>query len=83
MARRKVIAVPLRYKCPLCGRHSRNLRGLALHLAMKRDSVHKDWRRRHGLPEDYETRKEAMSIAKSIEKIIRQDEEKYRTYVEA
>jgi len=50
---------------------------------MKKDQVHKDWRRRHGLPEDYKTRKEAMSIAKSIEKIIRQDEEKYRTYVEA
>jgi len=77
MARRKVIAKKKRWRCPICHRHSYNIRGLALHLAMKRDNAHAKWRQENGLPIDYQTMKEMQEITNMIIKIIQQEPEKY------
>lgn len=42
----------------------KGLMGIAMHIAMKRDKEHEEWRKEHDLPVDYMTRGEAEEIAK-------------------
>ena len=60
-----------KFRCPICSHQSGSLRGIAQHLAMSRDEVHRAWRREHGLPEDYETMGEAMEMARRILEILK------------
>lgn len=43
----------VRYTCPFDSKHvvQRPLGDLARHMGMTDDKVHKDWRKKHGLPE--------------------------------
>jgi len=82
MGREKVLSVNPKYKCPLCGRHAYKLRDLAMHLAMKKDSSHKNWRREHSFPEDYEGMLEVYRMRKLIMDIIKMEEEKYLVHLQ-
>lgn len=50
-----------------------------MHLAMKKDSAHREWRCKHGLPEDYETMVEVYEMVKVIEKIVGESLNEYST----
>ena len=72
MTRKRVeVTKTKKFRCPICSHQSSSLRGIAQHLAMSRDEVHRAWRREHGLPEDYETMGEAMEMARRILEILK------------
>ncbi|MCD6411537.1 MAG: hypothetical protein J7L20_03820 [Thermoplasmata archaeon] len=77
MTRRKVLAEERKWKCPICNYQRPNIRWLALHLAMKRDEKHKEWRKERGLPIDYRTRRDAQRIASKVEEIIFRNQREY------
>jgi len=77
MARRNVVAKEKEWRCPICHKHSYNIRGLAMHLAMKRDNAHVRWREENTLPIDYKTMREAQEITNIVVKIIQKEPEKY------
>jgi len=83
MGREKVLSVNPKYKCPLCGRHAYKLRDLAMHLAMKKDNSHANWRREHGFPEDYKKMSEVYRMRKLIMNVIKMKEEKYLAHLHA
>jgi len=78
MVRRKVIAEGRIWKCPICNYQRPSVRRLALHMAMKRDEKHKEWRKEHSLPVNYITRKDVEGIASQVEEIISRNPEEYR-----
>lgn len=63
-------------RCPVCNRRFHKRYDLALHLAMKRDKLHEDWRAVHDLPVGYETMKEAHKIASRIKKLLNDSQDK-------
>jgi len=44
---------------------------------MKRDEKHEKWRKEHGLPIDYRTRRDAQRIASKVEEIISRNQREY------
>jgi len=70
MVRRKVIARDRAFRCPVCPYQAYTKRGLAQHLAMKRDEAHVAWRRSHGLPEDYETMLDVIAMIPRIIEVL-------------
>jgi len=77
MTRRKVLSRKKRWRCPICHKHSDTIRGLALHLAMKRDEKHIKWRRKYNLLADYIKLKDAQEIIPLIIEIINKEPENY------
>ena len=70
MPRRKVIAFPKAFKCKVCPKQFFTERGLAQHLAMKKDKKHRNWRKEHDLPEDYKSMKEVMEMIPKIIELL-------------
>jgi len=77
MPRRKVVTEERKWRCPICHKQSAKARGLAMHLAMKRDEKHTEWRAKHNLPTNYETMKDVQKMIPHIVEIIQKKPEKY------
>lgn len=73
MTRRHVVySYERKMQCPACNRRFRKKYDLALHLAMKRDTPHEEWRLVRNLPVDYETMKGVRETASRIVKLLQE-----------
>ena len=70
MVRKKLAHVIIPHRCPICGYSRPTLRGLAQHIAMKRDEKHASWREKHGLLRNYETMAEVLAMKEKIINIL-------------
>jgi len=70
MARKKVISQLKSWGCPVCSYQAYSLRGVAQHLAMKRDKVHEAWRVEQKFPEGYVKMPEVIKITWKIMDIL-------------
>ena len=72
---RKHAARERSFNCPICPRRFYSLRGVALHLAMKKDEAHTSWRVANFLPESNLTMTDAIEIVGKIIEILKGQEE--------
>ena len=72
MVRKKSVSQVKSWGCPVCPWQAYSLRGVAQHLAMKRDKVHEAWRVEHELPEDHVALTESMKITWKIMDMLRE-----------
>ena len=70
LTRRKVVAKPKDYSCPICSKQFFTIKDLSYHLAMKKDFLHKEWRLKNSLPEDYEKLKEVAITADKVRNFL-------------
>jgi len=71
MVQKKAISQIKSLGCPVCPWQAYSIRGVAQHLAMKRDKVHEAWRVEHNLPEGSVALTEVMKITWKIVDILR------------
>jgi lipopolysaccharide biosynthesis protein len=72
MVRKKSVSHVKSWGCPVCPWQVYFLRGVAQHLAMKRDKVHEAWRVEHKLPEGHVPLPDSMKITWKIMDMLRE-----------